>query len=219
MTIRRRRFSLIWVVAVSSLCTFAKISEVRAAEKLGLPQQKKVLLNRAVLTAARQVYTATDAVAMIAVWNLTRTSTEKMIPLETDWLKELPTGSVVPADPTAVMKNWPEDLRQFFQMALIWVDVQKLNLFVLREQEITEVQKKFKNLTSDAFGQAPEVLVKGIMTATDVRQKKWVESVLRVRSFIRVRGTLERNKNLFSVGWYWHKFPPPLPGPVITPAD
>ncbi|NBW82452.1 hypothetical protein EBR21_11925, partial [bacterium] len=118
-----------------------------------------------------------------------------------------PVGDSAGTDVFATMKTWPEELRLFFQCALIWLDVQKLNLFVQREQDIAQNLKKLNDAPKDAFGTIPEPLLKEVLTTSQTTKKKWIESVMRIRSFIRVRGSLDKNRNLFSVGWYWHKSP------------
>lgn len=170
-----------------------------------------VVINRAVLTVGREVYTSVDAMAMLMVWNLTRTQNEKPILIDTDWLKPTSLGFGAVGEPLAMIKNWPEDVRQFFQIALIWVDVQKLNLFVQREQDIAQVMKKFTSQRAELSKGVPVVLGDEVFNASESSRLKWIDSVLRVRAFVRVRGSIERNKNLFSVGWYWHHEPSKRP--------
>lgn len=170
-------------------------------------EAKPVVVNRAILTVGREIFTAADAAAMLMIWNMTKAQGESSVPLVTDWLKPIALGQTAGLDPFLVMKSWPADLRTFFHIALISIDVQKLNLFMLREAEIMAQLKSFTQ-QGEALTQGlkPE-LAKEVLGATDVAKKKWIESVVRVRSFIRVRGPLERNKNLLSVGWYWHNTP------------
>lgn len=169
------------------------------------PPQTGFVVNRAVLTAGREIYTAADAVGILVAWNVTRTSDEKPAALTTDWLNELPVGGAGSGELLTSMQAWPDDLRLFFQCALIWMDVQKLNLFVAREQDVALNVKKMNEVGKEAFGTIPEVLVGQVQKASPQTKKRWIESVMRIRSFIRVRGALDKNRNLFAAGWYWHK--------------
>ncbi|MEN9824407.1 MAG: hypothetical protein RI953_152 [Pseudomonadota bacterium] len=192
---------------LAGLFCFLLLLTFGTARGEGQPGEKAILVNRAVLTVGREIYTAADAVGMLVAWNLTRGPDEKPVVLSIDWLKDLPVGDSAGAEVIMMMKTWPEELKLFFQSALIWLDVQKLNLFVQREQDIAQNLKKMNDLSKEAFGSIPEPLLKEVQSASQQTKKKWVESVMRIRSFIRVRGSLERNRNLFSVGWYWHKPP------------
>jgi hypothetical protein len=183
-----------------------------ASASVTAQQQLKALLsekpeNRAILTVGREIFSSVDAVAMLMVWNMTREKTEKEIAFKTDWLNPDFLTRTAAGDPMVTMGSWPEDLRQFFQMALIWVDIQKLNLFVLRPQDILQTSANFTAKKNGLTAGIPDALAREVFSASEGVRTKWVESVLRVRAFTRARGNLERNKNLFSVGWYWHHAP------------
>lgn len=172
------------------------------------PSDSSVIVNRALLTVNRNIFSAVDAIGMLMIWNMTKQGNENQMKLETDWLKPLPLGETARLDPTVMMKQWPADVKVFFQIALIWSDVQKLNLFVIREQEVDENLKKFKLQFESLSKGIPIVLAREVFATSDSTKKKWIESVLRTGSFLRVRGNLERNKNLFNVSWFWHKMYP-----------
>lgn len=166
---------------------------------------QRTVLNRAVLTVGGEVFTAADAVVMLMIWNLTRAANEQPVGITSDWLSALPLGDTTGIEPLTIMKSWPDDVALFFRLALIWSDVQKLNLFVQREQDVVAVFKKFSAQFSELSKTLPQPLARQIERASEPTKLNWVESVLRVRSFLRVRGSLERNKNLFSAGWHWHQ--------------
>lgn len=182
-------------------------SSVCASDSAANPHTR-VVTNRAVLTVGGEIFTATDAVALLMAWNLTKSENEPAVNLSTDWLKPLQLPASAGAETVVQIKSWPADVRAFFEIALVWIDVQKLNLFVLREQELLAGLKKFAELGAGAFPLPVANLAGEVLSASDGAKRKWVESVLRARAFIRVRGLPERNKNLFSVGWYWHQTTP-----------
>jgi len=161
-------------------------------------------VNRSVLTVGREVFSSADAAAILALWNLTRASGEKPVAIETKWLAGFSLLDLVSPDVETMNKIWPEDIRTFFQLALIWVDVQKLNLFIPRDQEVNSLLKNFKDKQEALLTGIEPVLAREIAHVSDKTKRKWVETVIRARTFYRVRGSFERNKNLFSVGWYWH---------------
>lgn len=161
-------------------------------------------VNRSVLTVGREVFSSADAAAILALWNLTRASGEKPVAIETKWLAGFTLPDLVSPDVETMNKIWPEDIRNFFQLALIWVDVQKLNLFIPRDEEVNRLLKNFKDKQEALLTGIEPVLAREIAQVSDKTKRKWVETVLRARTFYRVRGSFERNKNLFSVGWYWH---------------
>ena len=161
-------------------------------------------VNRSVLTVGREVFSSADAAAILAIWNLTNAPGEKPVAIETKWLAGFSLPDLVSPDVETMNKIWPEDIRTFFQLALIWVDVQKLNLFIPRDQEVSSLLKNFKDKQETLLTGIEPVLAREIANVSDKTKRKWVEAVIRARTFYRVRGSFERNKNLFSVGWYWH---------------
>ena len=162
-------------------------------------------INRSVLTVGREVYSATDAAALLLVWNLTQPATEKPVFIQTPWLAGFTVADLLTFDPTMMEKIWPEDVRVFFQIALIWVDVQKLNLFIPKEQEISALLSALTERQGTLTAGFEPMLAKEVMGASEKQRRKWIEMVVRARTFLRVRGGLEKNKNLFNVGWYWHR--------------
>lgn len=189
---------------------FFNCSEARAAptaKQLADSLQSETTVNRAVLTVGREVFSAIDAVAMTMVWNMTSDKNEKKIAAETDWLNPESVAAAAAGDPVSTMPSWPEDLRQFFQMALIWTDIQKLNLFVIRPQDISPYLARFSVLRNKLSAGYSDTVVREVYSASDEVKMRRIESVLRVRAFIRARGNLDRNKNLYSAGWYWHHAP------------
>lgn len=197
---------LLRILALAAIFFSVTASVSRAdASDSALRANNRVVTNRAVLTVGGEIFTAADAVALLMVWNLTKQDNEPAVNFSTDWLKPLPLPAAMGTETVVQMKSWPVDVRTFFEIALVWIDVQKLNLFVLREQEIIAGFKKMAELRAASFPLPIANLSGEVLSAGDVAKKKWVESVLRARAFIRVRGLPERNKNLFSVGWYWHQ--------------
>ncbi|MEN9809804.1 MAG: hypothetical protein RLZZ488_1371 [Pseudomonadota bacterium] len=207
----RYKFSVFLVRAFRLAVVFVgssyAVSPFSAAEGQ-VDAQTRVVMNRAVLTVGGDVFTAADAVALLMMWNLTKQENEPAINLTTDWLKPVQLPASNGSETIVQIKSWPADVKTFFEIALVWIDVQKLNLFVLREQELLAGFKKFSQLGAASFPLPIANLAGEVLSASEAVKKKWVESVLRARAFIRVRGLPERNKNLFSVGWYWHQTTP-----------
>lgn len=162
-------------------------------------------INRSVLTVGREVYSATDAAALLLIWNLTQPPSEKPVFIQTQWLSGFAVPDLLSFDPTIIEKIWPEDVRVFFQVALIWVDVQKLNLFIPKDQEISSLLSQLNERQASLTGGFESVLIREVLGASEKQRRKWIEMVIRARTFLRVRGGLDRNKNLFNVGWYWHR--------------
>lgn len=195
---------LMIVIVVFGFVFPARASDGRATALTSVSRASAVI-NRAVLTVGGDIFTAADAVALLMVWNLTKPDSEPAVSLTTNWLGSLQLPASSGSETIAQLKLWPADVRMFFEIALVWIDVQKLNLFVLREQDLSAGFKKFAGLGVNSFPASVSALAGEVLSASDTTKKKWVESVLRVRAFMRVRGLPERNRNLFSVGWYWHQ--------------
>lgn len=201
----KRRVFWIFTMAMTSLSVSSFAAE-EPQQKNGSTEAKSVeRVNRSILTVGREVFTAVDAVALLMIWNSTRVAGEKEVKLETQWLRGFSFPDLVIPDIETMKKVWPDDVRVFFQLALIWVDVKKLNLFVSREQEITTVLGKFNDRKTSDFSRVEPILVSQVFGSSEKSKREWIEAVIRTRTFYRVRGSFERNKNLFNVGWYWHK--------------
>ncbi|NBO37124.1 hypothetical protein EBU99_00910 [bacterium] len=179
--------------------------KVNAENQLELESARHV--NRSVLTVGREVFSATDALGLLMVWNLTRGSGENAVPLETNWLKPLNKIDTSVNDLSGMTAGWSADMRLFFELALICIDVQKLNLFIPREQDVLATLAIVKAQQAMSLAKVDPALASEVMGVSDKTRRRWIESVLRARTFVRVRGSLERNKSLFNVGWYWHVAP------------
>jgi hypothetical protein len=177
--------------------------QLAKAETAGLVKPAE-RINRSVLTVGREVYSAGDAAALLLVWNLTQPSAEKPVFIQTPWLSGFSVPDLLSFDPAIMEKIWPEDVRVFFQIALIWVDVQKLNLFIPKEQEISALLSALNERQAALMGGVETALAQEVTGASEKQKRKWIEMVVRARTFLRVRGGLDKNKNLFNVGWYWH---------------
>ena len=209
MKCSRRRETILRFVSFVFLCACpvrAAHADVTAMQQLKL-LSAEVPANRAILTVGREVFSSVDAVAMIMAWNMTLEKSEKPVAHKTDWIDPQFLTRTAVGDPMVSLGSWPEDLSQFFQISLIWVDIQKLNLFVLRPQDIVQNLAKFTLSRNELSAGAPESLAREVFGASESVRAKWIECVLRVRAFIRARGNLDRNRNLYSVGWYWHHMP------------
>jgi len=158
-----------------------------------------------VLTVGREIFSAADAVALLSLWNLTRSASDKPVDIDTKWLAGFTLQDLVQPDIQLMNSIWPEDVKAFFKIALVWVDVQKLNLFIPSEQEIKPLLASFAAKKDVLLAGVEPALAAEILGASEKTKRRWVEMVIRARTFFRVRGALERNRTLFNVGWYWHK--------------
>lgn len=158
-------------------------------------------LNRSVLTVGREVFTALDATALLIAWNALASET---VDIQSRWLEgfDLPQGSALDFEKS--LQQWPQDVQMIFKIALIWVDVQKLNLFIPKEFELNEGLKMFEDSLAKDQKNVPTSLLKQIKSADSFQKKRWIGIVLRAQSFLRIRGAVERNKSIAEVGWYWH---------------
>lgn len=169
-----------------------------------MASEPTTLVNRSVLTVGREIFSSADAVAMLALWNFTRPSSEKPVEITTKWLAGFKLQDLVQPDVQMMNSIWPEDVRVFFKIALVWVDVQKLNLFIPSEQEIKPLLVSLSAKKEILLAGVEPTLVAEISGASEKTKRKWAEMVIRARTFFRVRGAFERNRTLFNVGWYWH---------------
>jgi hypothetical protein len=184
---------------------WAAMASTTAAKSVTRPavlESKRV--NRSVLTVGREIFSAADAVALLALWNLTRPASENAVEIDTKWLAGFTLQDLVQPDIQLMNSIWPEDVKVFFRIALVWVDVQKLNLFIPSEQEIKPLLASFVAKRESLLAGVEPALAAEIAGASEKTKRKWIEMVVRARTFFRVRGSFERNRNLFNVGWYWH---------------
>ena len=187
------------------LFLFASISfNDFSAHAQNIENKQSIRINRSVLTVGREVFSALDAVAILILWNLTRSAQEQEIKIETKWLEGFVLQDLVRPDAEAMKNIWPEDVRTFFQLALVWADIKKLNLFVAKDQEINAILATFSDRNNKIFNTVEPALADELMRSSLKIKRDWIELVIRARTFYRVRGTFERNKSLFNVGWYWH---------------
>lgn len=164
-------------------------------------------VNRSVLTVGRLAFTALDAYALLSVWNSAQKEKTDLIKIQTNWLEPLEVGASDQNDFDKSIEQWPSDVKQLFMIALVWIDVQKLNLFIPKPEELSSGSQVFDDFFKKNSDQIPEIIRSQIFTSSQKQRQLWVEMVIRTRSFLRIRGGFERNKGLMDVGWYWHGFP------------
>ena len=185
----------------TAIALFSSVMSANASDEANAAHSSVRRLNRSVLTVGREVFTALDAAALLIAWS---SLTSQQIAMQSKWLEgfELPQGSATDFEKSFM--RWPKDVQTVFSIVLIWVDVQKLNLFIPKATEVDEAVEKFVESYSKGQKSVPPTLLKQIEDADVAQKRKWVEMVLRAQSFLRIRGTVERNKNIVNVGWYWH---------------
>lgn len=161
-------------------------------------------INRSVLTVGREVFSALDATALLAAWNSLAQSNEEAVEIQSVWLDGLSLSVGSSPEFEKSFRLWPKDVQVFFSIALIWVDVQKLNLFIPKESELSNAVQVFEQNLLKTQKNVPAALRLQMRGASISQKRKWVEMVLRAQAFLRIRGSVERNKNIVDVGWYWH---------------
>lgn len=189
---------------ISRSCT---VPQAMAIEKPESGSPSGQIVNRSVLTVGRLAFTALDAYAVLMVWNSSLKDKSSMIKIQMDWLNPHEIGRGHQNALNSPFESWPSDVRQFFTVALVWADVQKLNLFIPKSDELKNGIEAFDDYFKSNSNSIPQGIRDQISRAKPKQRQQWVEMVLRTRSFLRIRGAFERNKNLMDVGWYWHTAP------------
>ncbi|MEY2987209.1 MAG: hypothetical protein RJB13_730 [Pseudomonadota bacterium] len=192
------------VALVIAITLFSGSEKVLGNEEASDAHSSVRRLNRSVLTVGREVFTALDAIALLIAWN---SVASQRVEIQSQWLDgfELPEGSAIDFEKS--FKRWPNDVRTFFSIVLIWIDVQKLNLFIPKALEVSESVERFVESYSKGHKNVSPTLLKQIESADSSQKMKWAEMVLRAQSFLRIRGSIERNRGIVDVGWYWHTDP------------
>lgn len=198
-------YKRICLILVAFVLFFSTIFSNDIAHSQVVQNRPFVRMNRSVLTVGRDVFTALDAIAILVFWNLSSSKQEKEIRIETKWLGGFVLQELVKPDAETMKLVWPEDVRTFFQLALVWVDIKKLNLFVASDREINSLAQKISEQNRDLLSGIEPALVEQLLKSPEKLKKEWAELVIRARIFYRVRGSFERNKSLFNSGWYWHE--------------
>lgn len=155
--------------------------------------------NRAVLTVGGEVYTSTDAVLILALWNALG---EPRVALSTSWLADLRIRIEKDRDALQTVLNWPADVRRLLGIGLVWHEAKRLNLFVPGEKELEAALQKV-SLEQGLVGMPAPVL--SFWNALPVTKKRfYIELVLRARTYEKVRGSLQKNPALLNASWFWH---------------
>lgn len=99
------------------------------------------------------------------------------------------------------MKLLSSELKQLLFVCLVWHDSQRLELFVIKDEEI---QKQLLRVKKDRpWKTLPEALVSKIDQLPEQNLKKYIYMILRTQIFQDTRGNLLQNKNLWFTHWTW----------------
>lgn len=159
-----------------------------------------VLVNRTILTAQNEVYTAPQAELWLAMWSqLTKVS----IPIESIWNPnaKLDAGGKQQEFFVAYRK-WPRDARELLYLALVWGEIKRLNLFTASETDIDRaVSHLRKTITEKNVSEAVRPF---LQPEAAPMFRNLVERSLRALTYLKVRGDLAKNPSLANVFWSWH---------------
>lgn len=161
------------------------------------------LVNRTILGAAGESYTAWDASLLLCAWNALGSAP---VPLGTPWLA--PDGRMRARLAASDTSAWPADARRLLFLALVWGESRKLNLFVPTEKDLDAAVGTLRDagcrIEGDGReGGSPEAAA-FLRTLPDARWRFFADAALRAKGFERVRGGLEKNRALLGQSWSWH---------------
>lgn len=181
---------------------WALATEVKSitADTLNLANLKTTVINRSVMSCGNSanmvVYTSLDIETILAISNAI---SNKTIPLTTDWNTFVP-PELESFDRLGLgIKNLPPDVRRILFVCVAWNEASRLNLFSVPE---SDVQLAFERVRAERpwRGLASE---KRVDRLSDATLKEFVQMVLKVDSFERVRGGIEKNPSLGYSAFAW----------------
>lgn len=159
----------------------------------------EAILNRSVVTVANSVYTALDVYTLLSLWNELGGEVPKF---ETNWLEPIRYSYNSQLSASKNIGSWPKDAQLFLFIVMVWVEAKRLNLF---EPSFKEVEGAVQVIQRrKVWNTLPPSAARYMGALGGDELRKYLDVVLRARTYLSVRGGLDKNPALANVSWFWH---------------
>lgn len=192
---------LLSVIAPTALAQERSFEERSRSQKSGWKKNVR-MTSRTILTSGSDTYTSQDVVVLLTLWKIF--SRNKADIQYSFWLDQFRIKKDPEKDVSLVFVDWPEEVKTFLYITLIWNETNRSQLFQSQTSEIEQARQIVKNEVPK-IKSLPTPIKTYIDDLSSEELDAYLKKILRAVTFVKVRGNWTKNIPILqSNRWFWH---------------